>query len=116
MRPPMTMFLPTRSLTGKNFLGLGAVALGLAGGLLILAGSISGSLGLLGVLLSLGVFYGTYLMYRGRSGILFRGTRTRTGAFINLAIGILTLLVPGGVGDTVAIVIVLSGILGLLAT
>ena len=40
---------------------------------------------------------------------------TRLGALINLAIGVLTLLIPGGVGGTPSILAIVSGILGFLS-
>ncbi len=100
----------------KRLLALLGALLGLVAGVLILAGAAAGRGGieLLGVLAGLGVLYGSYLIYRGKAS-WFSWGRTRTGALINIALGLLTLLVPGGIGGLASLLAIASGFLGLLA-
>jgi hypothetical protein len=103
-------------MTEKRVLALIALVAGLGAGILILLAATGGrSVDLLGLAAGIGVLYGTYLIYRGKSSLLFGWAKTRMGAFINIGIGILTLLVPGGIGGTPAILALVSGVLGLLA-
>ena len=81
----------------------------------MLSVSTQGSLQILGLLAGLGVLYGSYLIFRGKSSLLFGWAKSRTGAAINLLIGLGTLIIPGGVGGTASILAILSGVLGFLA-
>ena len=63
----------------------------------------------------IGVLYGSYLIYRGKTSILFGWGKTRLEALINLAIGVLTLLTPGGVAGPASILAIVSGTLGFLS-
>lgn len=108
------MFRTMRS--QKRLFGLIAMAVGLIAGLLILLDATSARvLSLLSVGVGLGVLYGSYLIYRGKTSLLFGWGQTRVGAWINLILGVLTLIVPGGVGGIASILAILSGILGLLS-
>src|SRR6266545_2348690 len=99
----------------KRLLALLAAILGLVAGVLIVAGAVTrGGVEVLALLAGLGILYGSYLIYRGKSSWFSLG-KTRTGAIINLALGLLTLLIPGGVGGILSIVAIVSGFLGLLA-
>ncbi len=100
----------------KRLIAIIGAILGLVAGILILlAGAGGRGLEVLMVLVGIGVLYGSYLIYRGRSGWFSLGIRTQTGGIINLVLGIVTLLVPGGVGGTLAILAIVSGVLGLMA-
>lgn len=100
----------------KRLFALVAMILGLAAGVLILLAATAGrEVSLLSVILGLAVFYGSYLIYRGKTSLLFGWGKTRLGAWINLILGFVTLVVPGGVGGTPSILAIVSGILGLLA-
>jgi hypothetical protein len=98
----------------RRLLGLLALGLGLVAGVLMLADGAARS-GLIGIAAGLGVLYGSYLMYRGKVSLIMGWAKTRTGAMINLIIGVATLLIPGGVGGTDSLLAVASGILGLLS-
>ncbi len=59
-----------------------------------------------------------WFMFRTRwseKRILFGWGKARLGAWINLIIGVATLLLHGGVGGTESILAIVSGVLGLLA-
>jgi len=100
----------------KRIFGIIALVLGLVAGILILLDvQAKGNVNLVTLIAGIGVLYGSYLIYRGKTSILFRWGKTRLGALINLAIGILTLLIPGGVAGTASILAIVSGILGFLS-
>jgi hypothetical protein len=100
----------------KRLFGLLAMVLGLIAGILILLGTQrNAGVDLLDLVIGLAILYGSYLIYRGKTGLLFGWAKTRLGAIINLSIGVITLLVPGGVGGTESILAILSGVLGLIA-
>jgi len=100
----------------KRLLGLIALILGLVAGVLILLDlQAKQNIDLLNVIAGIGVLYGSYLIYRGKTSILFGWGKTRLGSVINLAIGVLTLLIPGGVGGIASVLAIVSGILGFLS-
>jgi len=100
----------------KRLFGIIALILGLVAGVLILLEVQSkGGVDLITLIAGIGVLYGSYLTYRGKTSILLGWGKTRLGALINLAIGVLTLLVPGGVGGYPSILAIVSGILGFLS-
>jgi hypothetical protein len=100
----------------KRLFGILAMIIGLIAGILILLAASGGrAVDLLAVVIGLVVLYGSYLIYRGKTGLLFGWAKTRFGAMINLAVGVITLIVPGGVGGTPSILAIVSGILGFLA-
>jgi len=100
----------------KRIFGLVALVLGLVAGVLILLDvQASRNVDLVTLIAGIGVLYGSYLIYRGKTSILFGWGKTRLGALINLAIGLLTLLIQGGVGGIASILAIVSGILGFLA-
>jgi hypothetical protein len=100
----------------KRLFGLLAMVLGLLAGILILLGAqVNAGVDLLDLVIALAVLYGSYLIYRGKTGLLFGWGKTRLGAMINLSLGVITLLVPGGVQGTESILAIVSGVLGLLA-
>jgi len=99
----------------KRVFGIIALVLGLVAGVLILLDvQTKQNIDLMKVIAGIGVLYGSYLIYRGKTSILF-GWKTRLGSLINLAIGVLTLLIPGGVGGIASILAIVSGILGFLS-
>lgn len=102
-------------MTEKRLMGLLAMVLGLIAGLLMLSGAVGHGADLIGIVAGIGVLYGSYLIFRGKTSLLFGWAKTRMGAFINLAIGVATLLVPGGLGGTPSILAIASGILALVA-
>jgi len=96
--------------------GIIALVLGLVAGILILLDvQAKGNVNLVTLIAGIGVLYGSYLIYRGKTSILFGWGKTRLGALINLAIGVLTLLIPGGVNGIASILAIVSGILGFLS-
>ena len=100
----------------KRLFGLIALVLGLVAGVLILLDlQAKQNIDLLNVIAGIGVLYGSYLIYRGKTSILFGWGKTRLGSVINLAIGVLTLLIPGGVGGIASVLAIVSGILGFLS-
>ncbi len=100
----------------KRIFGILAMVLGLIAGVLILVAAQAGkAVDLLEVVVGLAVLYGSYLIFRGKTSLLFGWAKTRLGAMINLAVGVITLIVPGGVGGTPSILAIVSGILGFLA-
>ena len=100
----------------KRIFGLVALVLGLVAGVLILLDvQASRNVDLVTLIAGIGVLYGSYLIYRGKTSILFGWGKTRLGALLNLAIGVLTLLIPGGAGGPASILAILSGILGFLS-
>jgi len=100
----------------KRIFALLALILGIIAAVLILAAATRGSsLDVLGLLVGLGVLYGSYLIFRGKTSLLMGWANTRTGAVINLVLGVATLVIPGGVGGTASILAIVSGVLGLLA-
>ena len=100
----------------KRLFGLIALILGLEAGVLILLDlQAKHNIDLLNVIAGIGVLYGSYLIYRGKTSILFGWGKTRLGSLINLAIGVLTLLIPGGVGGIASILAIVSGIVGFLS-
>ncbi|HYS73798.1 MAG TPA: hypothetical protein VEO96_07455 [Thermoplasmata archaeon] len=109
------MFRTRRS--EKRILGLIAALVGLVAGILILIAATAGQgVSLLTAVVGLGVLYGSYLIYRGETSRLFGLGKARLGAWINLIIGVATLLLHGGVGGTESILAIVSGVLGLLAS
>lgn len=68
-----------------------------------------------GLLVALGVLYGSYLILRGKGSLLFGWAKTRMGAMINLVLGLATLLIPGGQGGTPSLLAIASGIVGLIS-
>jgi len=100
----------------KRIFGIIALVLGLVAGILILLDvQAKGNVNLVTLIAGIGVLYGSYLIYRGKTSILFGWGKTRLGALINLAIGVLTLLIPGGVNGMASILAIVSGILGFLS-
>jgi len=100
----------------KRIFGILALVLGLVAGILILLDvQAKGNVNLVTLIAGIGVLYGSYLIYRGKTSILFGWGKTRLGALINLAIGVLTLLIPGGVNGIASILAIVSGILGFLS-
>ncbi len=100
----------------KRLFGLIALVLGLVAGVLILLDvQAKQNINLLNLIAGIGVLYGSYLIYRGKTSILFGWGKTRLGSVINLAIGVLTLLIPGGVGGIASVLAIVSGILGFLS-
>src|SRR2546428_14131806 len=100
----------------KRLFGLIALALVLVGGVHILLDvQAKQSIDIVNVIAGIGVLYGSYLIYRGKTSILFGWGKTRLGSLINLAIGVLTLLIPGGVGGIASILAIVSGIVGFLS-
>jgi len=100
----------------KRIFGIIALVLGLVAGILILLDvQAKGNVNLVTLIAGIGVLYGSYLIYRGKTSILFGWGKTRLGALINLAIGVLTLLIPGGVNGIASILAIVSGILGFLS-
>ena len=99
----------------KRLLALIALVLGVVAAFLILSASTRGSVEFLGLLAGLGVLYGSYLILRGKSSLFMGWAKGRTGAMINLVIGLATLVLPGGVGGTASILAIVSGVLGFLA-
>ena len=99
----------------KRIFALLGLAIGLIAAALMLSASARASLYVLGILAGLGLLYGSYLIFRGKTTLLFGWTKTRTGALINLILGLATLLIPGGVGGTASILAIVSGVLGFLA-
>jgi hypothetical protein len=102
-------------MTEKRFLGLLASGLGLLAGILMLAAAAEARLDLARLAVAFGVLYGSYLIFRGKSSLLFGWAKIRMGAWINLVLGLATLLIPGGQGGTPSLLAVASGILGLLS-
>src|SRR3989475_8052724 len=97
----------------KRLFGIIALILGLIAGVLILLNVQSkAGVDLLTLIARIGVLYGSYLIYRGKTSILFGSGQTRLGALINLVIGGFTLLIPGGVGGTPSILSNLGGVPG----
>jgi len=99
----------------KRLFALIGLALGVLAAVLILSSSTQGRVDVLGVLAGLGVLYGSYLIARGKSSPLFGWAKSRTGAVINLLIGLATFFIPGGVGGTASILAIVSGVFGFLA-
>ena len=100
----------------KRLFGIIALILGLiAGVLILLLVQSKGGVDVVTLLAGIGVLYGSYLIYRGKTSTLFGWGKTRLGALINVAIGVLTLLIPGGVGGTPSILAIVSGVLGFLS-
>src|SRR2546430_16514985 len=96
----------------KRLFGLIALVLGLVAGVLILLDvQAKQSIDLVNVIAGIGVLYGSYLIYRGKTSILFGLGKTRLGSLINLAIGVLTLLIPGGCAGVTLIAAIVIGIL-----
>jgi hypothetical protein len=100
----------------KRLFGIISFILGLVGGVLILLNvQTRGGVDLTTLVAGLVLLYGSYLIYRGKTSVLFGWGKTRLGALINLVVGVLTLLLPGGVGGTPSILAIVSGILGFLS-
>src|SRR5947208_16377280 len=93
----------------KRIFALLGLAIGLIAAALMLSASARGSLYILGILAGLGLLYGRYLIFRGKTSLLFGWAKTRTGAVINLVLGVRTLLSPGGVGRTASTRATVSG-------
>src|SRR5437773_7723826 len=112
--PPV--LLDRRMIGEKRIFALLALILGIIAAALILSAATRGSsLDELGLLVGLGVLYGSYLIFRGKTSLLMGRAKTRMGAVINLVLGVATLVIPGGVGGTASILAIVSGVLGLLA-
>src|SRR2546426_9454105 len=100
----------------KRLFGLIALVLGIVAGILILLDvQAKQNINLLNVIAGIGVLYGSYLIYRGKTSILFGWGKTRLGSLANLAIGVFTLLIPGGVGGITSVLAIVGGILGFLS-
>jgi hypothetical protein len=99
----------------KRFLGLLASGLGLVAGILMLAAAAEARLDLARLAVAFGVLYGSYLIFRGKSSLVSGWAKIRMGAWINLVLGLATLLIPGGQGGMSSLLAVASGILGLLS-
>ena len=100
----------------KRLFGLIALVLGIVAGILILLDvQAKQNINLLNVIAGIGVLYGSYLIYRGKTSILFGWGKTRLGSLVNLGIGVLTLLIPGGIGGIASVLAIVSGILGFLS-
>lgn len=100
----------------RRILALLALFLGLIAAALIMSESAGGpTLDVLGLLAGLGVLYGSFLIFRGKTSLLMGWAKARTGALINLAIGLGTLLLPGGVGGNASILAIVSGVIGFLS-
>lgn len=100
----------------KRIFGLIAFVLGVVAGVLILLDvQASRNINFVTLIAGIAVLYGSYLIYRGKTSILFGWGKTRLGALINLAVGVLTLLIPGGTGGAASILAILSGVLGFLS-
>lgn len=96
-------------------MGLLAMVLGLIAGVLMLSAAVGHGSDLIGIVAGIGVLYGSYLIFRGKTSLLFGWAKTRMGAFIIIVIGVATLVIPGGLGGTSSILAIASGILGLVA-
>ncbi len=97
----------------KRSLAIVAPAFGLVSAVLILLGATrGGSVDFLALVIGLGVLYGSHLISRGKESPLFGWAKARSGALINLILGIVALIGPGGVGGTAAIPAILRGVLG----
>jgi len=102
--------------SGKRLLGMVAALIGLAAAVLILLAATAGNnFSLHFIAIGLGVLYGSYLIYRGKTSLLFGWGKTRLGAWVNLILGVLTLIIPGGVGGEPAVLAIVSGVLALFA-
>jgi hypothetical protein len=100
----------------KRLLTLIALLIGiLAGALMLSDAARRGTVEILGLLAGLGVLFGSYLIFRGKTSLLIGWAKTQTGAVVNLIIGIATYIIPGGVGGTPSILAIVSGVIGLLA-
>lgn len=99
----------------RRLIGLFAMVLGLVAGLLTLSAAVGPVLTSSAWSPEPACSYGSYLVFRGKTGLLLGGAKARMGAFINIAIGVATLLIPGGLGGTSSILAIASGILGLVA-
>lgn len=102
-------------MTEKRLIGLLAMVLGLITGPLMQSAAVGHASDLIGIVAAVGVLYGSYLIFREKMSFLFGWAKTRMGAFINIAIGVATLLIPRGLGGTSSILSIASGILGLVA-
>ena len=77
-----------RTWSQKRILGLIAALVGLVAGILILITATAGQgVSLLTAVVGLGVLYGSYLIYRGKTSLLFGWGKARLGAWINLILG-----------------------------
>src|SRR5206468_10804685 len=95
----------------KRLFGLIALVLGLVAGVLILLDvQAKQSIDLVNVIAGIGVLYRSYLIYRGKTSILLRWGKTRLGSLINLAIGVLTPLIPGGLGGIASSLPIVRGL------
>src|SRR5437879_1442154 len=100
----------------KRLFGLIALVLGLVAGVLILIDvRAKQNINLLNLIAGIGVLYGSYLIYRGKTSLFLGWGKTRLGSLINLAIGVLTLLIPGGIGGIASILATVRGIVGFLS-
>src|SRR5437763_13066348 len=97
----------------KRIFALLALILGIIAAALILSAATRGSsLDVLGLLVGLGVLYGSYLIFRGKTSLLMGWAKTRTGAVINLVPGVATWVIPAGVGGTASRPASVRGVLG----
>src|SRR5947208_16715814 len=100
----------------KRLFGLIALVLGLVAGVLILLDvQAKQSIDLVNVIAGIGVLYGSYLIYRGKTSILFGWWKTPLGSLINLPTGVLTPLILGGVAGIASIFPILSGLVQFLS-
>src|SRR2546427_8895379 len=100
----------------KRLFGLIALVLEIvAGNLILLDVQAKQNINLLNVIAGIGVLYGSYLIYRGKTSVLFGRGKTRLGSLVNLPIGVLTPLIPRGVGGIPSVLAIVSGILGFLS-
>src|SRR2546428_12942561 len=97
----------------KRLFGLIALVLGLVAGVLILLDvQAKQNINLLNLIAGIGVLYGSSLIYRGKTSLFLGWGKTRPGSLINLAIGGLTPLIPGGAGGLAWSPATVAGILG----
>src|SRR2546428_12233199 len=100
----------------KRLFGLIALVLGLVAGVLILLDvQAKQNINLLNLIAGIGVLYGSYLIYRGKTGLFLGWGKTRLSSLINLEIRVFTLLFPGGVGGLASTLPIVAGILGFLS-
>src|SRR2546422_11042373 len=91
---------PAPPMIGETRLfGIIALILGLIAGVLILLNVQSkAGVDLLTLIAGIGVVYGRYMIYRGKTSILFGWGKNRLGALINIVIVVVYLLIAFGGG------------------
>src|SRR5438132_11667009 len=99
----------------KRIFALLALILGIIAAALILSAATRGSsLAVLGLLVGLGVLYGSYLIFGGKTSLLMGWAKTRTVAVINFVLVVATFIIPGGFGATASIRAIVIGLVGKL--